>query len=239
MRLWARGIKVPAVCLFALAIFLAGSALADISALRTGLIEPNPNPGQKFPLQGDCANTTQNRISEANPGIDLKTSTWACHGGSSRMMRVFYREGPQECVYIDNDFKNTNGRYSSLFVPLQSAEEWQAFKANIPGGVRLRYGCPGILLTNACGTQVPLPDHHASDVPYMIDLPDGYRAEYICPYTLGDGQVLDHGCGEWQRVRVIQECSLPGGVAPGTVPGATGGTIDPVLPGQIQPIPRN
>jgi hypothetical protein len=232
MRQKARSLQVFLFGVFCMVVS-AAPAFADITAARTGLIEPNPNPGEKFPLQGACG---QWNINEANPGIDLKSSTWSCPGDSARMMRVYYREGPQECVYIDNTFRNAQGGRSSLFVPLQSSEEWLAFKANLPGGIRLTYGCPGVLLTNACGTQIPLPDQRASNTPYVIELPDGYKAEYICPYGLEGGQVLDHGCGEWQRVRVISECKLPGGVAPSTPGGGASGTLEPLLPGKIQPI---
>lgn len=181
----------------------------DASAYGSSeLIEPNPTPGGVFPLQGVCA---RHGISQAAPGLDLKTSTWACHGASDKMLRIFYRKGPQECVYIDN-FNNDGGTIKAFFVPLQTSEEWLAFKANLPGGVHMRFGCPGIIMKDACGNPFALPDTPASDAPedaIRITTGGDYRAEYVCPYTLSGRVVMDHGCGTWQLKSEKGNCAGP------------------------------
>ncbi|MBI3419612.1 MAG: hypothetical protein HY053_05730 [Proteobacteria bacterium] len=185
---------------FTLVLFcglLAGLLCSAPARANSLLISPNPNPAEHFPMQGDCA---RNGINTADPNIDLTRATWACTGASQQMVRIFYREGPEECVYIDN-FNNDGGELRAFFVPLQTSDEWAAFAANLPGGVRLRYGCPGGVRKDPCGNEFVLPDMPASDNPNDIVhiLTQGdYQAQFACP-AIGqgtDGQMLNTGCGE-------------------------------------------
>jgi hypothetical protein len=190
------------------AVMAAGNAHAN-----SLLISPNPNQGQKFPVQGDCS---RNGINPAQPNIDLTRSTWACAGASSQMMRVFYRDGPQDCVYIDN-FYNVKGETPAFFVPMQTSDEWLAFVTHLPGGVHLRYGCMGGLLKDACGNVFALPDAPASDDPKDIvkvtSNAGGYEAEFSCPMTTvnaatGKPQPLtaSGGCGAWKKTKESGSC---------------------------------
>ncbi|HVY12165.1 MAG TPA: hypothetical protein VHB73_01210, partial [Alphaproteobacteria bacterium] len=159
----------------------AGPAFAN-----SYLISPNPNSGQKFPMQGDCS---QHGINPADPQIDVTRSTWACQGASNQMLRVFYQNGPEVCVYIDN-FTSNDGEKPALFVPLNSSDEWLAFEAHKPGGVHLRYGCPGQIVSDDCGNRFSLPDAPASDNPgdvIHVATSGDYTADYACPYTGANG----------------------------------------------------
>jgi hypothetical protein len=207
-----------------LAIFTSALLLLSVDARANSLlISPNPNPGQRFPVQGDCA---RNGINPSEPHIDLTRSTWSCTGGSGQMMRIFYREGPQDCVYIDNT-NNDNGENRAFFIPLQSSDEWLAFKANLPGGVRLRYGCMGQVVKDSCGNEYALPDAPASDDPKdVVKINVGkYEVEYTCPFTVtdkvsGENKTLTHigGCGTWQKVKESGACSVVNTPAPTTPP---------------------
>lgn len=208
---------------FCLVIALAGLMVAASGAAwaNSYLISPNPNPGQKFPVQGDCA---QNGLNPAEPHIDLTRSTWACTGASSQMLRIFYQGGPEECVYIDN-FNNDDNEPRAFFIPLQSSEEWLAFAANLPGGVHLRYGCPGEILSDTCGNEFVLPDAEASDDPKSvihIVSGTGDHIDFSCPLTAQDGKSLAKtgGCGAWVKVKETGNCdpavSTGGGKAANT-----------------------
>ncbi len=183
----------------------SGPALAN-----SELISPNPTTGGRtvvggsFVLQGDCA---RNGIDTFRPGIDLKRSTWACTGASSQMLQIYYADGPQECVYIDN-FNYDRGQYRAFFVPLQTSDEWIAFRQNRPGGVRLRFGCAGVIGADPCGNEFGLPDAPASDEEGdAVRVTTGdWRAVYKCPYTLDDDRKLDGGCGEWVKVSETGAC---------------------------------
>jgi hypothetical protein len=195
------------------------------------LISPNPNQGQKFPTQGDCHS---NGIDPSNPNIDVTRSTWACSGASQQMMFIFYREGPQECVYIDN-FNNDNGRKNAFFVPLQTSDEWLAFAANLPGGVRLRRGCKGVIMTDPCGNRFALPDVQASDSPndvFTVTTSNGaYKADYTCPLTSTAGASLTDtgGCGAWVKGKEDGVCTKSGGGTSVSVPD-TGSGVTPITP---------
>lgn len=190
---------------------LALLATTDAARANSLLISPNPNPFQRFSVQGDCP---RNGIDPTAPNIDLTRATWACSGTSSQMLRIFYSEGPQECVYIDN-FNNDNDIIRAFFVPLQTSDEWNAFAANLPGGVRLRYGCPGGVHKDPCGNLFTLPDAPASENPddtIRITTENDYEADFICPVqgvgVNGQPYVLSSGCGEWQQVHESGNCGI-------------------------------
>jgi hypothetical protein len=219
-------------------IFLVVVLLACGAAQANSyLISPNPNLGGVFGLQGDCAN---HGINPAEPKLDLTVSTWACYGASQQMLKIFYRDGPQACVYIDN-FNRDDNEIRAFFIPLKSSEEWIAFASHLPGGVRLRYGCPGQLMKDACGNGFGLPDMPASDDPkdiIQITTPGGFKGQFSCPMTLDDGRLRTTvgGCGAWKVVKEEGDCvpvaaselSTP---APGTGnPGTTDLLSPNVLP---------
>jgi hypothetical protein len=212
---------------FIFAVLLCASAFFAAPAHANSLlIAPNPNQGQKFPVQGDCA---RNGIDPSNPPGDQTRSTWSCTGASSKMVRIFYRDGPEICVFIDN-FNNDGGQSHAFFVPLQSSEEWLAFAANKPGGVNLRYGCKGIVAHNGCG-DFPLPDAPASDNPADVQSftgKGGVKVEFSCPATqdFGDISVVG-GCGEW-KLKNPDDCATTS-ILPTTTPGS--GPIIPITPG--------
>lgn len=205
-----------ALLLFFCALLPVSPAFAgDGAAYSSPLIYPNPTPGGKFVLQGVCA---RHGIEASNPQIDMTRSTWACNGASDKMLRIFYRGGPNECVYIDN-FNNDGDVIKAFFVPLATSEEWLAFKQNLPGGMRLRFGCPGVIQKDPCGNEFALPDAPASDDEgdaIRITTGGDYAATYSCFYTLppetGEAdaatttKVLDHGCGEWKKTKETGSC---------------------------------
>lgn len=196
------------VSIFSFLVFLLIPLLASATVGSSPLIYPNPTPGGRFVLQGVC---TRHGIEPSNPQIDLSLSTWACNGASDKMLRIFYQQGPQECVYIDN-FNNDGGQIKAFFVPLATSEEWMAFRANRPGGVNLRYGCPGVILKDPCGNEFALPDSPASDNDTVkISTTGDYTVSYECPYTLsisdaGRKEVRDSGCGEWKKKEEKGSC---------------------------------
>jgi hypothetical protein len=213
------------------------SAVLFIAALFYGeaqanslLISPNPNLGEKFALQGDCSNHGINPAE--TPNVDLTASTLACYGASQQMLRIFYREGPNECVYIDN-FNRDGNQLRAFFIPLRTSDEWIAFSSNLPGGVRLRYGCPGQLMKDACGNPFGLPDMPASDDPedvIEITTPGGYKGRFSCPMTLTDGKQrsIVGGCGTWKVVKEEGDC-VP--VQPSTTAEPLRGTGNPGITG--------
>jgi hypothetical protein len=234
---------LPAVLFFAVAL------VSGVAQANSMLVSPNPNLGEKFALQGDCSHHGINPAEV--PNVDLTRSTLACYGASQQMLRIFYREGPQECVYIDN-FNRDGDQIRAFFIPLNSSDEWIAFSSNLPGGVRLRYGCPGQIMKDACGNPFGLPDMPASDDPkdvIQITTPGGYKGQFSCPMTLDDGKqrTAVGGCGAWKVTKEEGDCvpvavstisePLPGTGNPGTtsilpenpldVPGIDPGALPP------------
>jgi hypothetical protein len=171
----------------------------------------NATPNTKFLVQGNCATIG---MDVAATEIDLRKANWSCPGVSSDMMHVLYQQGDRECVYIDNHSFEDGQKYA-FFVPMCSYAEWNSFKTNLPGGVRLRYGCAAQIYHDACGRSYPLPDMPASDHPGdAITFPtaNGGTVAFMCPrtYTNASGQPYDlntvGGCGIWKPVGTFDDC---------------------------------
>lgn len=194
------------------------------------LVRPDDYTGaMTFPVQGDCL---QNKMQEKDRG-PLDLYTWACTGRAQNMLRLTYSTDANAqgavakekiCVYIDNDFRgNKDGgpckgdlsdpacqNLAAFFVPLRTLSEWDAFSSpeNLPRGLSLEYGCPGMVKTDDCGNEFTLPDMRASDKPedsIVITTKGDYQVRFTCPRTVGmrkkEGKdepvYLQGGCGSW------------------------------------------
>lgn len=193
-------------------LLASGIAHAD-SELMNPLTDSSGQVRTPFPLQGNCV---ENGINLSDPGINQQVSTWACHGstGGDKMLFISYREGPTECVYIDN-FNNDGGQIRAFFVPLKTSDEWLAFRSpgNLPGGVTLRTGCPKTIFEDPCGNPFQLPDQPVSDAPednIQIATKGDYKAAYQCTDIVGNpGNTrtgLESGCGAWLKRSESGDC---------------------------------
>lgn len=151
----------------------------------SSLIFPNPTTGGAFRTQGVCA---ANGMKSADiNATDFQRATWACTGISDNMLRIFYKDGPQECVYIDNKFNDEEGTSAAFFVPLSTSVEWLQFKANRPASISINYGCPGGIYQDECGNNYVLPEMRACDD--EVAAREGKACEVVTIKTSGDYEV--------------------------------------------------
>ncbi|MBY0429053.1 MAG: VWA domain-containing protein [Alphaproteobacteria bacterium] len=167
--------------------------------------------GDYFHPQGECNFATGpiptlcNAEYKPKDVTNLCESTWSCHGSSHDMVKATYANGLKICVYIDNSGDQ------GYFVPLNTAEEWNAFSDtnHTPPDVRIVVGCPGGVKQDPCGNKYDLPDTRVSDNPkestFHFATTGDYAVDFSCPAHLTskdkngiETSVAVVNCGEWQ-----------------------------------------
>lgn len=114
-----------------------------------------PSPGARaYKLQGAWASAPT--LASINPEDGKATAAFFGETSADDLLVFDLKVGNavvgQQCVYIDNNSEALNPQHQTLFVPLNSKKEWEAFRDAGALGVTITNGCESTVPAKVCAT---------------------------------------------------------------------------------------